>query len=57
VIETILDNISQSVDSIRIDLRAKISVGILYPIVSYVLKESSKQAHKRIDKLEEKGEI
>ena len=52
VIETKLDNISNGVDNIRIDLRAnERQVGALGERVSRA-EESSKQAHKRIDSLE-----
>ncbi|MUK89164.1 hypothetical protein GMD78_12350 [Ornithinibacillus sp. L9] len=52
VIETKLDNISNGVDSIRIDLRAnERQIGALGERVTRV-EESSKQAHKRIDNME-----
>lgn len=57
VIRTKLDNIGQGVDSIRIDIKAnEMRVAALSERVTRV-EESSKQAHKRIDKLEGKGEI
>lgn len=57
VIRTKLDNISQGVESIRIDIRANEQrVRDLSDRVVRV-EESSKQAHKRIDTLELKGEI
>jgi len=57
VIETKLDNISNGVDNIRIDLRTnekevnKISQRVTR------LEESSKQAHKRIDSLDPNKKI
>ncbi len=52
VIETKLDNISNGVDSIRIDLRAnERQIGALGERVTRV-EESAKQAHKRIDNYE-----
>lgn len=49
VIETKLDNISNGVDNIRIDLRAnERQIGALGERVTRV-EESTKQAHKRID--------
>jgi len=51
VIETKLDNISNGVDNIRIDLRAnERQIGALGERVTRV-EESAKQAHKRIDLL------
>ncbi|MBU5594926.1 hypothetical protein KQI76_07090 [Amphibacillus sp. MSJ-3] len=51
VIETKLDNISNGVDSIRIDLRAnERQIGELNGRIIRV-EESTKQAHKRIDNL------
>ncbi|WP_182200081.1 hypothetical protein [Paraliobacillus salinarum] len=56
VIETKLDNISNGVDNIRIDMRANEQrIGELNERVTRV-EESSKQAHKRIDNISpEKG--
>jgi molybdopterin-biosynthesis enzyme MoeA-like protein len=52
VIETKLDNISNGVDNIRIDLRAnERQIGEVREWVTRV-DESAKQAHKRIDKIE-----
>lgn len=52
VIETKLDNISQGVEQIRIDIRAnEMRVSDLTEKVIRI-DESNKQAHKRIDKLE-----
>ncbi len=52
VIETKLDNISNGVDSIRIDLRAnERQIGALGERVTRV-EESAKQAHKRLDNYE-----
>ncbi len=52
VIETKLDNISNGVDSIRIDLRAnERQIGELGERVTRV-EESAKQAHKRLDNYE-----
>lgn len=57
VIRTKLDNISQGVESIRIDIRANEQrVRDLSDRVVRV-EESSKQAHKRIDTIELKGEL
>lgn len=55
VIRTKLDNIYQGVDSIRVDIRANEKrVSELSERVIRV-EESSKQAHKRIDTIENKG--
>jgi septal ring factor EnvC (AmiA/AmiB activator) len=56
VIETKLDNISAGVESIRIDLKAneKRTSDLEGRLIR--VEESSKQAHKRLDKLENKGE-
>ena len=52
VIETKLDNISNGVESIRIDLKAnERQIGELNGRIIRV-EESAKQAHKRIDKVE-----
>jgi len=56
VIETKLDSISLGVDNIRIDLRAnERQIGALSERVTRV-EESSKQAHKRLDKIKNEGE-
>jgi peptidoglycan hydrolase CwlO-like protein len=56
VIKTKLDNISSGIDSIRIDIKA--NERRLTELSEKVIRieESSKQAHKRLDKLENKGE-
>jgi peptidoglycan hydrolase CwlO-like protein len=56
VIRTKLDNISSGIDSIRIDIKA--NERRLTELSEKVIRieESSKQAHKRLDKLENKGE-
>jgi septal ring factor EnvC (AmiA/AmiB activator) len=55
VIKTKLDNISRGVESIQIDIKANEKrVSDLSERVIRV-EESSKQAHKRIDKLENQG--
>jgi peptidoglycan hydrolase CwlO-like protein len=55
VIKTKLDNISSGIDSIRIDIKANEKrVSDLSERVIRI-EESSKQAHKRIDKLENLG--
>jgi septal ring factor EnvC (AmiA/AmiB activator) len=51
VIETKLDNISQSVDSIRIDLKANDQRWNSLSDRVIRVEESSKQAHKRLDNL------
>lgn len=57
VIRTKLDNISQGVESIRIDIRANEQrVSDLSERVIKV-EESAKQAHKRLDTIEIKGEV
>ena len=57
VIRTKLDNINQGVESIRIDIKANEKrVSDLNERVIRV-EESSKQAHKRIDSIEMKGEV
>jgi peptidoglycan hydrolase CwlO-like protein len=56
VIKSNLTNISGGVDSIRIDIKAnERRVSELSERVIRV-EESSKQAHKRIDKIEDKGD-
>ncbi|MBM7585858.1 septation ring formation regulator EzrA [Bacillus pakistanensis] len=57
VIETKLDNISQSVDSIRIDLRANEQRWSSLSETVVRIDESTKQAHKRIDKIDNKGDV
>lgn len=57
VIETKLDNINRGVESIRIDIKAnELKVTELSERVIRV-EESSKSAHKRLDIMEQKGEI
>lgn len=57
VIETQLSNILTGIDSIRIDIKANEKrVSELSERVIRV-EESSKQAHKRIDSLESKGDV
>lgn len=57
VIRTKLDNISQGVESIRIDIRA--NEKRVSDLTERVVKveESAKQAHKRLDTIEIKGEV
>ena len=56
MIETKLDNISNGVDNIRIDLRSNDKqVGALGERLTRV-EESSKQAHKRLDNLDKGGD-
>lgn len=57
VIETKLDNISQSVNSIVIDLKANEQRWTTTDKEVARIDESVKSAHKRIDKLENKGEV
>lgn len=57
VIETKLDNISQSVDSIRIDFKANEQRWNNLSETVIRIDESTKQAHKRIDFIENKGEM
>lgn len=55
VIETKLDNISNGVDNIRIDLKTnERQIGEVREWVTRV-DESAKQAHKRLDSLEKEG--
>lgn len=55
VIETKLDNISLGVENIRIDLRTnERQLGALSERVTRV-EESSKQAHKRLDKISQEN--
>lgn len=51
VIETKLDNIGQSVDSIRIDLKANDQRWNSLSEMVIRVDESAKQAHKRIDEI------
>ncbi|MFE4238781.1 hypothetical protein [Peribacillus butanolivorans] len=57
IIKTKLDKIGQSVDSIKIDF--KVSDQRWTALSERVIRneESAKQAHKRIDKIENKGEF
>lgn len=57
VIQTKLENIDQGVKSIQIDIKA--NERRTNELAERVIRveESSKQAHKRLDKFEEKGEI
>jgi chromosome segregation ATPase len=57
VIETKLDNISTGVESIRIDMKAteKRTSELSERLIR--VEESSKQAHKRIDFIENKGDL
>ncbi|MFI8496480.1 hypothetical protein ACIGC1_27200 [Peribacillus butanolivorans] len=57
IIRTKLDNIGQSVDSIRIDFKASDQRWTALSETVIRIDESTKQAHKRIDKIENKGEI
>ncbi|MGE6379778.1 hypothetical protein [Peribacillus muralis] len=52
-----LDNIGQSVDSIRIDFKASDQRWTALSERVIRNEESTKQAHKRIDQIEIKGEI
>ncbi|WP_340373306.1 hypothetical protein [Peribacillus sp. FSL E2-0218] len=56
-ITTKLDHIGQSVDSIRIDLKASDQRWTNLSGTVIRIDESTKQAHKRIDKIEKKGEV
>ncbi|MFD9629001.1 hypothetical protein [Peribacillus muralis] len=56
-ITTKLDHIGQSVDSIRIDLKASDQRWTTLSGTVIRIDESTKQAHKRIDKIENKGEV
>jgi hypothetical protein len=57
VIETKLDNINRGVESIRIDIKAnELKVNELSERVIRV-EESTKSAHKRLDIIEQKGEL
>ncbi|MFP3509839.1 hypothetical protein SB775_09275 [Peribacillus sp. SIMBA_075] len=57
IIRTKLDNIGQSVDSIRIDFKASDQRWTALSERVIRNEESAKQAHKRIDKFENKGEF
>ncbi len=57
IISTKLDNIGQSLDSIRIDLKASDQRWTTLSGTVIRIDESTKQAHKRIDKIEHKGEV
>ncbi|WP_349730461.1 hypothetical protein [Peribacillus frigoritolerans] len=57
IIRTKLDNIGQSVDSIRIDFKASDQRWTALSERVIRNEESTKQAHKRIDKIENKGEF
>lgn len=57
IIRTKLDNIGQSVDSIRIDFKASDQRWTALSETVIRIDESTKQAHKRIDQIEKKGEI
>ncbi|MFE4896988.1 hypothetical protein [Peribacillus butanolivorans] len=57
IIKTKLDNIGQFVDSIRIDFKASDQRWTALSETVIRIDESTKQAHKRIDKIEYKGEI
>ncbi|ULM98818.1 hypothetical protein L8956_09085 [Peribacillus frigoritolerans] len=57
IIRTKLDNIGQSVDSIRIDFKASDQRWTALSERVIRNEESAKQAHKRIDKIENKGEF
>lgn len=56
IIRTKLDNIGQSVDSIRIDFKASDQRWTALSETVIRVEESTKQAHKRIDQIEKKGE-
>lgn len=57
IIKTKLDNIGLSVDSIRIDFKASDQRWTALSERVIRNEESVKQAHKRIDQIEKKGEI
>lgn len=57
VIETKLDNIGQAVDSIRIDFKASEQRWNTLSEQVIRIDESTKQAHKRIDEIVNKGEM
>lgn len=56
VIETKLDNISSGIDSIRIDIKANEQRTSELSERVIRVEESTKQAHKRIDKFDNKGD-
>ncbi|MFF2587101.1 hypothetical protein ACFVSS_04265 [Peribacillus butanolivorans] len=57
IIRQKLDNIGQSVDSIRIDFKASDQRWTALSKTVIRIDKSTKQAHKRIDQIEKKGEI
>ena len=57
VIETKLDSIGQAVDSIRIDVRASEQRWNAVSDRVTRVEESAKQAHKRLDKIDDKGDM
>ncbi|MCO0600628.1 hypothetical protein NGI46_25145 [Peribacillus butanolivorans] len=57
IIRTKLDNIGQSVDSIRIDFKASDQRWTALSETVIRIDESTKQAHKRIDQIEKKGDV
>ncbi|MEW5549968.1 hypothetical protein ABGT22_08325 [Peribacillus frigoritolerans] len=57
IIRTKLDNIGQSVDLMRIDFKASDQRWTTLSDTVIRIDESTKQAHKRIDHIEKKGEI
>ncbi|CAK6472689.1 hypothetical protein BFRIG_01887 [Peribacillus frigoritolerans] len=57
IIRTKLDNIGQSVDSIRIEFKASDQRWTALSERVIRNEERAKQAHKRIDKIENKGEF
>lgn len=57
VIRTKLDNISLGVESIRIDIKANEQRTNELTERVIRVEESSKQAHKRLDNFEQKGEV
>lgn len=57
IIRTKLDNIGQTVDSIRIEFKASDQRWTALSERAIRNEESVKQAHKRIDKIENKGEF
>ncbi|MFJ8243626.1 hypothetical protein [Peribacillus asahii] len=57
VIRTKLDNINQGVESIRIDIKANEKQVAASNERVVRVEESSKQAHRRLDSIEMKGEV
>ena len=57
IIRTKLDNINQSVTSMRVDFKASDQRWTSLSDTVIRIDESTKQAHKRIDHIEKKGEI